>query len=198
MTKVLGNLNRGLLFIVSAPAGTGKTTLVHKLVAEFPCVVESISCTTRLPRAGEIQDVHYHFMDAAEFERKIEDGDFLEYVVLYGKYYGTQRSWVEKRLNEGKHVILVIDTQGGLQLKGKVAATFIFIQPPSVDVLRQRLTDRQTENKEGIEQRLGWAKKEIADGLQYDYQIINDHLDTAYQVLRSILIAEEHRIQHFG
>lgn len=91
-------------------------------------------------------------------------------------------------------MILVIDTQGGLQLKGKIPATFIFIRPPSADILRSRLMKRETESKEGIEQRLEWAKKEMIDGLAYDYQVVNDDLDTAYQVLRSILIAEEHRI----
>lgn len=197
--KVLGNLSKGLLFVVSAPAGTGKTTLVQKLVAEFSCVVESLSCTTRAPRLGEIQDVHYHFVDQENFEQKISNGDFLEYVQLYGHYYGTERKWVENQLNKGKHVVLVIDTQGGLKLKQQqVEATFIFILPPSMEALRERLTSRQTEDRQGIEQRIEWAKKELVDGHQYDYQVVNDHLETAYQVLKSILIAKEHRIQHVG
>lgn len=195
---VLGNLSRGLLFIVSAPAGTGKTTLVHMLSSEFSCVVESISCTTRPPRAGEIPGVHYYFLSVDEFESKIAAGEFLEYVKLYGHYYGTLRPWVEEQLQQGKHVILVIDTQGGLQLKGKIPAAFIFIKPPSLDILRSRLMKRQTESQEGIEKRLAWAKKEMVDGLTYDYHLVNDDLDMAYQVLRSILIAEEHRIIHVG
>lgn len=196
--SVLGNLSTGLLFIVSAPAGTGKTTLVEKLVSEFPCVVESVSCTTRLPRKGEIPNVHYHFMDVEEFENKIHAGEFLEYVKLYGDYYGTLRSWVKNRRGQGKHVILVIDTQGGLQLKGKIPAIFIFIKPPNSEVLRERLTNRKTETQESIEERIEWAKKELIDSLAYDYHVVNDDLDTAYQVLRSILIAEEHRTRQLG
>lgn len=99
--KILGNLSHGLLFVVSAPAGTGKTTLVHMLASEFSSVVESISCTTRPPRAGEIPDVHYHFMSVPDFERKIEAGEFLEYVKLYGHYYGTQLTWVQEQISKG-------------------------------------------------------------------------------------------------
>lgn len=192
--KALGNLEHGLIFIVSAPAGTGKTTLVQRLVAEFPCVVTSVSCTTRKPRPGEINGVHYHFVTVQEFEKKIAENDFLEYAKLYGNYYGTSRSWVQEKQNQGKHVMLVIDTQGALQLLGKIGAKFIFIAPPSLDELRSRLINRQTETPEVIEERLAWAKKEMEAGRFYDYRIVNDDLDTAYDVLRSILIAEEHRI----
>lgn len=192
--KVLGNLKHGMIFIVSAPAGTGKTTLVERLVNEFPCVKTSVSYTTRKPRPGEIEGVHYHFVTKEVFERKIADNDFLEYAMLYGNYYGTSRSWVSEKLKKGKHVMLVIDTQGALQLLGKIEATFIFIEPPSLDELRKRLNNRKTEPPEVIEERLAWAKKEIESGRCYDYCIVNDDLDTAYDVLRSILIAEEHRI----
>lgn len=191
--KVLGNVTKGSVFIVSAPAGTGKTTLVQMLVKEFPSVVASVSYTTRQPRPGEISGIHYHFIDEATFKQKIDSGEFLEYVELYGNYYGTSRKKVLEQQQQGKHVILVIDTQGGLQLKGKVEATFIFIQPKGIDVLRERLTGRGTETAEVIEKRLSHAEREMQQGKQYDYQVVNDNLETAYDVLRSIIIAEEHR-----
>ncbi len=149
--KVLGNLKQGLVFVLSAPAGTGKTTLVRLLIQEFPCVVQSISYTTRAPREGEIHGKDYNFITREEFEKKIKANEFLEYVNLYGDYYGTSLAWVNARLKEGKHVILVIDAQGGLQLLGKYPATFIFIKPPSLEVLRQRLLKRRTETLETLE-----------------------------------------------
>lgn len=191
--KLLGNRSRGLVFVISAPAGTGKTTLVKMLVDEFPCVVASISFTTRNPRPGEIDGVHYHFLSEQEFEQKIDEREFLEYAKLYGCYYGTSRKWVEARLMEGKHIILTIDTQGALQLKGSYGAVFIFLSPPSLETLRQRLTNRGSEVGEKIEERLQWARQEMQAVHHYDYNIMNDDLNTAYQVLRSILIAEEHR-----
>lgn len=191
---LLGNCERGLLFIVSAPAGTGKTTLVEMLTEEFPNVVRSVSYTTRKPRAAEIDGVDYYFITKKEFEEKAAAGEFLEHVELYNTCYGTSRGWVEDKRSQGKHVVLVIDTQGGLKLKGKVEGTFIFIQPPSLEVLRGRLLKRNTETEEVIAERLAWAKKEMDDAAFYDYKIINDDLNTAYQVLRSIFIAEEHRV----
>lgn len=194
MQTLLGNGKEGLAFILSAPAGTGKTTLVSMLVTEFPCVVESISWTTRKPRPGEVQGVHYHFTSEEEFKHKIERNDFLEYVQLYGNYYGTDYKTVQQQLKAGKHVVLVIDTQGAIQLKGKFPAVFIFLQPPTMDVLRQRLNFRKTEEDSVIEQRLLVAKKEMEAIKYYDYSIVNDDLQISYEVLRSIFIAEEHRI----
>ncbi|WP_068467849.1 guanylate kinase [Candidatus Protochlamydia phocaeensis] len=194
MTSLLGNLSEGLAFIVSAPAGTGKTTLVQMLVEEFPSVIASISYTTRLPRTGEVPGKHYHFISESEFEAKIAAADFLEYVKLYGTYYGTSRQWIQEQQRQGKHVVLVIDTQGALQLKGNFPGVFIFIRPPSLEVLRERLEGRKTETPELIEKRLGWAQAELNAVQYYDYQIVNDELATAYQVLRSIVIAECHRV----
>lgn len=193
--SVLGNLKKGLLFVVSAPAGTGKTTLVQMLTKEFPCVVASVSCTTRLPRAGEVDGTHYNFLKESEFTNRIEKGDFLEYVQLYGCYYGTSKAHVEELLDQGKHVILVIDTQGLMQLKHKVSAISIFIAPPSLEVLEQRLINRKTESQEVVNKRLDWAKEEMRRQNLYDYLIVNDDLTAAYQILRSILIAEEHRLR---
>ena len=193
--KLLGNLPQGLIFVLSAPAGTGKTTLVSMLLDEFPCVVESVSCTTRTPRPGEIPGKDYHFMDAEAFEAKIAAGDFLEYAQVFGSYYGTSRGYVQEQQEKGKHVFLVIDTQGALQLKGKLNAVFIFVNPPSLQALRERLFKRQTENLEMIEQRLFFAKHEMAQSSKYDYNIVNDNLHHAYDILRSIVIAEEHRVR---
>lgn len=194
MHKLLGDKKRGRLFIISAPAGTGKTTLANLLLKEFPeFIVQSISFTTRLPRTDETNGVHYNFISKEEFQKKIEQGDFLEHAGLYGNQYGTSKKWVEEQLNRGKHVLLVIDTQGAMQLKGKVNAVFIFIKPPSYEILSERLHNRKTETQAHIEQRLAWAKHELEAEKHYDYTIVNDSLPIAYQVLRSILIAEEHK-----
>ena len=196
MQKVLSGLKEGIVFIVSAPAGTGKTTLVRMLCQEFPCVVESISFTTRKPRPNEVQDKDYHFVDKAEFKKRIADDDFLEYATVFDEYYGTSREVIEKQRASGKHVVLVIDTQGALQLIDKMDAVFIFISPPSLEELHKRLSKRRSESSEAIEKRLSWAQKEMATADRYDYQIVNDNLEIAYQVLRSIFIAEEHRSRH--
>jgi guanylate kinase len=196
MTHLLGNLPCGLLFVVSAPAGTGKTTLARMLCDEFDCVVESISCTTRPPRPGEVEGEDYFFISNEEFQAKIKAGDFLEYATVFGYQYGTSKSFVLDQQKAGKHVILVIDTQGAMLLKGKIPATFIFISPPSLDALKERLLKRKTESAEMIQKRLKWAEKEVSMMVHYDFHIINDHLTIAYQALRSILVSEEHRINH--
>lgn len=190
--KLLGNTKPGRLFVLSAPAGTGKTTLVRMLTKEFPCVAESISFTTRAPRAGEVPGADYHFISVEEFNQRLADGEFLEHAQVFDHLYGTSRKLVERDLNEGKHVVLVIDTQGALQLRGRVPATFIFVSPPSLEELRVRLGRRSADTPASIEQRLSWAAKEMALAPHYDYHIINENLEVAYAVLRSIVIAEEH------
>lgn len=181
--------------MVSAPAGTGKSTLIEMLLNEFPDkVVQSCSCTTRSARPGEVAKQHYHFISIAEFEAKIkEEAFFLEHVKIFGNYYGTAKEEIRALRKQGKHVVMVIDTQGAMQIKEKEAAIFIFILPPSLEELRRRLFKRRTENEEKIEERLSWAEKEIEMVPSYDYQIINDNLDNTYQILRSIIIAEEHK-----
>lgn len=196
MTSLLGETREGLVFIVSAPAGTGKTTLVQKLVYEFPSIVVGISYTTRQPREGEIPGIHYHFITELEFETKIAATDFLEYVKLYGTYYGTSRQWIKEQQRQGKHIVLVIDTQGAMQVKAQISTILIFIRPPSLEVLQHRLIRRQTESFEVIEKRLERARIELKLAEKYDYQLINDDLEIAYQVLRSIFIAECHRTCH--
>jgi guanylate kinase len=191
--SVFSQRERGLAFIVSAPAGTGKTTLVEMLTNEFANVVASVSYTTRAPRPGEIPGKHYHFISETAFEQMIAGGEFLDYVKLYDTYYGSSRQWIEDNLQAGRHVILTIDTQGARQLQGVFPATSIFILPPSREELRRRLVARRTETECVIEKRLDWADQEIAASDFYDYRFINADLGMAYQVLRSIVIAEDHR-----
>ena len=158
-SKLLGNLKHGLALIISAPAGTGKTTLVQMLQKEFPSVVNSISCTTRKPRDGEVPGKDYYFLSKDEFESKIAAGEFLEYVELYGHYYGTSREKVIEQQRQGKHVILTIDTQGALYLKGKFPGVYIFIAPPSLEELHNRMVKRKTESMEMIEKESRGPKK---------------------------------------
>jgi guanylate kinase len=193
--KLLGNLSKGLCFVMSAPAGTGKTTLARMLTEEFTSVVLSVSSTTRPPRPGEVPGKDYHFLSQEAFAEKVAQGAFLEHAEVFGNHYGTSRELVERSLVEGKHVILVIDTQGATQLReSNYPATFIFVSPPSIEALHERLTNRQTENVANIERRLSWAREEMAMSDYYDYHILNDDLQVAYGVLRSILVAEEHKI----
>lgn len=192
--KPLGHLKKGLLFVISAPAGTGKSTLVEMLLQEFPDeVAETCSTTTRRPRPNEVSEKHYNFVSIEEFERRIEEGVFLEYAKVFGNYYGTPKNEVLRLEEAGKHVILVIDTQGAMEIKKKVDATFIFISPPSFDELKKRLFKRQTEDEQTIQKRLEWAKQEMMMIPHYDYHIVNEELEVTYQILRSIIIAEEHR-----
>lgn len=191
--KVLGNLPSGLTFIVSAPAGTGKTTLVKMLKEEFDCVAETISYTTRSPRPGEQDGIDYHFIKPNVFEEKIRAGEFLEYAEVFGYHYGTSLLEIERLQKTGQHVVLIIDTQGALQLKSEFEAAFIFIHPPSVEELKKRLKSRKADSKTAIETRLSWAEKEIQEAANYDYQLINTSLKITYDVFRSIFIAEEHK-----
>lgn len=190
--------NKGLLFVISAPAGTGKTTLVSRLKNEFPkTLLTSVSLTTRQPRPDEREGIDYHFVTRDQFEKKILENEFLEHVQLYGNYYGTSKKWVEKQLEEGKQLVLTIDTQGAAYLKNLqlYEAAYIFIKPPSLEELRSRLEQRKTETEEVIDERLEWSKQELKAANIYEYLIVNDDLNTAYDALRSIVIAEQHRIR---
>jgi guanylate kinase len=185
---------KGLLFVVSAPAGTGKTTLVERLCRQRAGVVRSITCTTRKPRKNEVPGIDYHFLTRSLFQKKVEEGEFLEHVELFGEYYGTSRFEVERLLQTGKHVCLVIDTQGARKLKEETQAVSIFISPPSLQELERRLRQRQTETPQAIATRLFRAEDEINQVVHYDYHIVNEELEEAYRVLESIVIAETHRV----
>lgn len=158
------------------------------LTDEFSNVTRSVTCTTRPPRPGEVNGIDYYFLTPDEFKKKIDSGDFLEHATVFGNEYGTSRSLVEKELKAGKNVILVIDTQGAGQLKGKIDATFIFISPPSFEELKKRLLKRRTETPEAIEKRIAWARHELEMISHYDYHIINDDLSSAYEALKKLIV----------
>lgn len=190
--QLVGSGKVGKLFVLSAPAGTGKTTLIKRLTAEFPSVIQSISYTSRKKRPQEISGVDYHFVSPDFFEKKMERDEFLEHAKVYDDYYGTDRLWVEEQLGKGKHVFLVIDTQGAAKVKARKRAILIFLFPPSMEELSRRLTGRKTENPMALETRLKWAEQEMQVASFYDYHIVNDNIDVAYEVLRSIVIAVDH------
>jgi guanylate kinase len=192
--KLLANRDKGLFFIISAPAGAGKTTLVNMLTKDFECVARSVSYTTRSPRIGEVDGVDYFFISEEDFKKKIEKGDFLEYANVFGSYYGTSKEFVEKKINENKHVVLVIDTQGAAKLREKGIGIHIFISPPDPETLKSRLINRNLDSESVIKKRLFFSQGEMEQAQFYDYEIVNDKLDIAYQILKSIVIAEEHRL----
>lgn len=193
---ILGNSDRGLLFVLSAPAGTGKTTLAQKLVEEFPThVVRSITTTTREPRKNEHEGKDYYFVSEEEFFRMKREERFLESATVFGKHYGTSKDEVERMRKAGKHVLLVIDTQGADSVRKLLDPITIFVKPPSEEELKHRLVKRNMDSEADMETRLSWATKELTQASKFDYIIVNDDLDVAYQVLRSIIIAEEHKVR---
>ncbi|MCY3975269.1 MAG: guanylate kinase [Simkaniaceae bacterium] len=182
------------MIVLSAPAGTGKTTLTRMLIEEFPKrFVRSVSCTTRSPREGEVDGRDYLFLTKEAFEKQIEKGDFLEHTVVFEHYYGTMKSSVEAGRRGGRHVLLVIDTTGARFLRKRIDCVRIFIAPPSFAVLKERLQSRRTESEEVIRKRLDRVAHEVDQAKHYDYRIINDTLPEAYAILKSIIVAEEHR-----
>lgn len=182
---------KGSLYIVSAPSGAGKTSLVGKLIQEDSRVVVSISSTTRDMRPGEEDGVNYHFLSVDEFNEKVEQGDFLEYAQVFDNFYGTSKSSVEAQLNAGKDVILEIDWQGAQQVRKLMPqATSIFILPPSREELQRRLKGRGTDSQEIIDRRMKDAVSEMSHYDEFDYIVINNHFDTALKELLSIFCAK--------
>ena len=190
----MSNTRKGHAYILSAPAGTGKTTLVNRLTEEVPHIVRNISYTTREMREGEKEGVDYHFISFQEFEHKINRGDFVEYAEVFGHFYGTDKASVELLLNQGNDVVLVIDTQGAMAIKPFFKGVYIFMGPPSFEELEKRLRNRKRESSKDIETRLSWAQKEIEHAKQYDYNIVNCNLEKTYNVLKSIFIAEKYKV----
>ncbi|NWK77116.1 guanylate kinase [Aquitalea sp. LB_tupeE] len=189
MTKAVGNI-----YIVVAPSGAGKTSLVSALLQAEPTVELSISYTTRAARTGEVDGQHYHFVDHATFQSMIAAGDFLEYAEVYGNFYGTSVRWLQSRLEEGRDILLEIDWQGAEQVR-KVfpEALGIFILPPSIEELERRLRGRGTDTEEVILRRLASARSEIDKVAEYDYIVVNDDFERARLDLISIFRARRLR-----
>jgi guanylate kinase len=184
----------GLLLIVSAPSGAGKTTLVERLVEQVPHLRMSRSYTSRLARHGEVDGVDYNFVTRQRFEAMIAGGDFLEWAEVFGNLYGTCASDTEQALSEGDDVVLVIDVQGARQVRSRrQAAATIFVMPPSYEVLEQRLRGRSKDTEAAIQRRLQVAREEVASFAEYDFIVVNDELTAAVDRLRSIVLAERAR-----
>lgn len=187
-------MNRGLLFVVSAPAGCGKDTILEQLFKKTDTVGYSVSATTRAPREGEVDGVHYHFRTRDEFERMIKGGEVLEYTEYCGNYYGTPRKGVEDLLAEGKDVILKIEVEGAMNIKRIFPeCCLVFILPPSLAELERRLRKRGTETEDKIILRTKQAKSELEFAKNYDYYIVNGELEKAVDDLLAVIRAEKLR-----
>lgn len=179
---------KGRLFVVAAPSGAGKTSLVNALVADDPKLVISVSYTTRRPRPGEKDGIHYHFVSDAAFEQRRQAGEFLEHAEVFGHHYGTHRQTTEAILETGQDVLLEIDWQGARQIKRSFPdARSIFILPPSVEALRERLGHRAQDSEEVIDRRMAEAKAELSHCAEFDFVVVNDDFATALGELRQVI-----------
>jgi len=190
MVNKSGGSKKGTLFIIAAPSGAGKTSLVRALVASSRNIVVSISYTTRPRRPGESDGVDYHFVDQDTFRKLVQAGDFLEYAQVFDHYYGTSRSQVSKQLDKGLDVILEIDWQGAQQVRRAMANTVsIFILPPSRQALEQRLISRKQDSEEVVKRRLQDAMTEISHYDEFDHVVVNDDFDTTLKEMLAIINA---------
>ncbi len=193
------NQHEGILFVVSAPSGAGKTSLCRELIDTFPEIGQSVSFTTRSMRAGEQDGVDYHFVDHSCFERMIKDNQLAEWAQVHGNLYGTALTTLEQAADQGIDLLLDIDYQGAAQLKKNCKhGVFIFILPPDLSELERRLRSRDTDNDEVIRRRLEAAQEEIAQAVWYDYLVVNDDLTSAVDKIKSIVIAERCRSERSG
>ena len=185
---------RGVALVISAPSGAGKSTLTKRLTAAFPALSFSVSCTTRPPREGEKDGRDYHFLDRDTFIARRDAGGFAEWAQVHGNFYGTPRDEVVDNLNQGRDTIFEIDVQGAAQLRQSLpGACLVFILPPSRAELRRRLEGRGTDAPEVIERRLANALGEMDQAHLFDYWIVNDDLDQAFDLLRSVYLAQTTR-----
>ncbi|MBE6054513.1 MAG: guanylate kinase [Clostridium sartagoforme] len=188
-------VNRGVLIVISGPSGAGKGTICKALLEKNNNIYISVSATTRAPRAGEIEGINYYFLTKEDFEEKVKEDGFLEYANVHGNFYGTPKVNVEKMLDEGKDVILEIDIQGALQVKENFKeGVFIFILPPSMEELKQRIIKRGSETEESLMTRFKNAYKEINYVSKYNYAVVNDKLEIAVSKVESIIAAEKCRV----
>ncbi len=189
---------KGELFIISAPSGSGKSTLIHMLLKEVENLEFSVSYTTREPRKGEVNGKDYFFVSEEEFKKMIENDEFIEYAKVFGKfYYGTAKKQVYSKIEKGKDVIMDIDVQGAYQIMQKkpIDFTSIFIIPPSLEELRNRLVSRGRDSMEEIEKRLNTAKNEIKYLKYFDYVVVNDILEDALSDLKAIIFSERRKVK---
>lgn len=190
---------KGILFVISAPSGTGKTTLARKLIEQIPDLQFSISYTTRSPRANERDGEDYHFVSHNRFKEMVERDEFLEWAEVLGNYYGTSRSFVERLTQQRIDLILDIDTQGAKKVKEKgVEAVLIYLLPPSFQSLRERLFHRGLDSHEQIQYRLAHARKDMEEALGFHYVVLNDQMEETLDLLRAIVLAERCRREKEG
>ena len=183
---------KGIAYIISAPSGAGKTTLCRMASAHFPEVRNSVSYTTRKPRPGEVDGRDYWFVEDEAFDRMVDSGEFLEYAGVYGRRYGTSKKDLEALLDQGWSVILEIDVQGADKVRQTLkGGVYIFILPPSLEACEKRLIARGKDSPEDIKKRLKIAEEEIKKAPSYDYLIVNDELDRAFEVLKSVMTAQK-------
>lgn len=187
---------RGIVFVISAPSGCGKTSLIKALLKEEVDLVHPVSFTTRAKRSDEKGGADYRFISEAAFKRYLKKGKFLEWSKPFGCYYATPRDTIIKNLKRGKDVILSLDRNGALFIKRRFKGTvLIYVLPPSLKILRERLIGRSTDGRKEILKRLSFAKEDISNLNGYDYTVINDNFGEAVSKLRAILIAERHRVR---
>ncbi len=184
----------GIILIISAPSGAGKTTLCHGLLQRFPNMKESISYTTRIPRAGEVPGQDYYYVSRQEFQRMVDEDAFAEWAEVHGNLYGTALATIEDARKNGVDLVLDIDCQGACRLKEQIErCVYIFILPPSMEELRRRLENRSSDDQEVIERRIERAAEEIREARWYDYIIINDNFETAFEELAAIVVAHSRK-----
>ncbi len=189
---------KGMLMVISGPSGTGKGTLAAKLLRDDPSFVFSVSVTTRAKRSNEIEDVHYHFISDEEYDKLLAEDAFIEHATVHGHRYGTLKSEVYARMEQGQNVLLDIDPQGARAVMEKEKnCVSVFILPPSYKALRVRLHTRNTDDPVEIERRLGNARGEIEQMGRYQYVVINDELELAYAQLSAIAMAEKQRTTRY-
>ena len=189
---------KGMLLVVSGPSGTGKGTLCERLLRSDPTIMFGVSATTRKPREGEIDGVHYHFIDEERFDKMLAEKAFLEHATVHGHRYGTPKDQVERAIEEGRNILLDIDPQGALSVMSAMPETVsIFILPPSYAALRERLHTRNTDDPDEILKRLSNAYGEVRLLKHYTYALVNDRLDQAFGMLSAIIMAEKHRTTRY-